>query len=915
MSQDKILTTFFEQKRPQLPQLPIEDIFEPLRQAFIQYHQVVVEAPPGAGKTTMLPLEMLRQPWLAGQRIIMLEPRRLAARSAAIRMASLLGEPVGQTVGYRVRQDTKVSQHTRIEVMTEGILTNMLIQDPALEGVGLLIFDEFHERSVEADLGLALTLEAREIFRDADNSLRLLVMSATLDGEAIASLLAQPDATALSLRHTPIIRSAGKQFPVTVSYSHAARYDDDIVERVVTTLLDAILDKTGSILVFLPGQAEIHRVLTQLKHRLPAASSASHIVLPLYGSLPLAAQQKAIEPLEGADKDLYKIVLSTDIAETSLTIEGITLVIDTGLCREPRFDAATGMTRLQTCRISKNASEQRKGRAGRLQAGHCYRLWSQEQQGQLQQQATAQILQADLAPLLLQLLAWGVDDIAELRWLDQPPAGHIAQALDLLLQLGAIEAKHGGDMAAEIISLGSCKLSQYGEWMATIPAHPRLAHMMICGASLQQSKPATFLAALLVERNPLGRDYGTDLNDHLALLNGTLPCPKQHQAWLNRSRKQAQSFAQFIKAIAIPAQHAGSDDLGVVELDKHDLPGYLLACAYPDRIARLKQNSSTQYQLTNGRSALLNDADSLAGQSWLVVAELGGTINRGVKRASDRIFSAVSFNPALFETHLSSLVQTRHSADWDELNQRFTAEKTHTVGKLTLLRQPSNAISPEQKQTALISLLRKKNLTPLPWDKSIRQWQARCLLLRNLQTTAADSQSGNTQDNPDTCWPDVSDEHLASTLEQWLGPFLAPINTLKDFQRLDLQSILTQLLPWHLSQQLQQLAPTSITVPSGSKVNIDYSQNPPVLRVKLQEMFGCKTTPGIANGNIKLQLHLLSPAQRPLQITQDLEGFWNNSYAHVKKDMKGRYPKHPWPDDPINTAPTKLTTRKLQHKV
>ncbi len=837
---------------------------------------MVLEAPPGAGKTTVVPLALIEQDWLQDQRIIMLEPRRMAARSAAQRMASLLGEPVGQTVGYRVRQESKVSKQTRIEVITEGILTRMLLQDPSLEGVGLLIFDEFHERSIDADFGLALALQGRDIFRDIDTPLRLLVMSATLDGDTVASLLTGPDSTA------PIIRSQGKMFPVDIIYGPAKRYDENIIERASQAVIKAWHKHDGSQLVFLPGQGEINKVLQRLKRYFSDNSITDTTVLPLYGALPFREQQKAIEPLS-KDGSQRKIVLATDIAETSLTIEGINVVIDAGLCREPSFDPATGMTRLQTRRISQDSSVQRMGRAGRLTEGVCYRLWSEEQQKQLPKQSTPQILQADLAPLLLQILQWGIDDINELQWLDTPPSGPISQALDLLESLGAIKSS---SLSADN-PLQGWQLTPHGEQMAAMPTHPRLAHMLITSIPFQQTSIACALAAVLADRHPLSRDYGADLSLVVATVTGDIPCHSQHKAWLKRTQQQAKSFQQLLNP-------SGTNS---ITLNEDQVVGFLLANAYPDRIARKKADSHNSYQLSNGRIATLDNADKLSNNEWLSVAELGGSVNKAGQQSIDRIYAGCAFDAALFQQALKALTTEKTTLEWDDSVDRFIAEQLTTVGKLTIKSQRIEQVPAEEKRQALVTLIQKRGLSLLPWDKPTKQWQARVELLRQHHIGKLD-------------WPTVSDEHLLNTLEQWLAPYLDNINKLSDFKKIKLQEVLSHLLPWPLPQQLNKLAPLKISVPSGSNISIDYSQNPPVLSVKLQEMFGYADTPSIANGQIKLMLHLLSPAQRPLQVTQDLAGFWSSSYFDVQKEMKGRYPKHPWPDNPQEALATKYTKHR-----
>ena len=852
---------------PQLPELPITEVLPAIRQALAQAHELVLEAPPGAGKTTLVPLALVNEPWLSGQKIIMLEPRRMAARAAARRMASLLGEQAGQTVGYRIRQETRVSQHTRIEVITEGILTRMLIDDPSLEGVGLLIFDEFHERSMDADFGLALALQSRELFRDDSNPLRLLVMSATLDGYAIATLLGGAER----------VRSAGKMFPVTLHYGQAKRLDDNIVKQMLNTLPGIIREHTGSVLVFLPGQAEINQIAAHLDQKQKDPEQQDTLILPLYGALPLREQQRAIEPMAGK----RKVVLATDIAETSLTIEGISVVVDSGLCREPCFDPATGMTRLQTRRISKDSSVQRMGRAGRLGPGHCYRLWSEQQQAQLAQQSTAQILQADLAPLALQLIAWGVNDINELSWLDPPPPGPMSQALNLLQSLGAIHA------TSQAVSLTNSSLSPHGVLMANMPTHPRLAHMLITAAHHGLGSYGAALAALLSDRSPLGRDHGADLSTQLAIVIGEQHCHSQYRGWLQRTQQQAKNFQQLLGRIK--AESTASP------VNAACATGFLSACAYPDRIGHRKPGRSNHYLLSNGRTAILDPNDALGNSEWLAIAEVGGSMDRSDKASNDRIFSASALDPALFTGALQELLEAKDILLWDEQADRFNAEHIQRIGKLLFQRKRIQQIPPEARIEALLELISKRGLGLLPWTPSIRQWQARVMLLHNL-----DSET----------WPNFSDEYLLANAGSWLAPYLDSINKLADFQRLDLQSILSTLLPWPLPQQLQEQAPPTLQVPSGSQIRIDYTQTPPVLSVKLQEMFGCVDTPTIANGRVKLMLHMLSPAQRPLQITQDLAGFWNSSYFDVQKEMKGRYPKHRWPDQPLLEKPGRSIKNK-----
>ena len=826
--------------------LPIKDVLEDLRTALSEQDAVVLEAPPGAGKTTIVPLALRDADWLGDRKIVMLEPRRMAARAAAERMASLLGEKTGQTVGYRVRLDKRVSADTRIEVITEGILTRRLQNDPGLDGIGLLVFDEFHERSLDSDLGLALALQGRELFREGA-PLKLLVMSATLDGAAVAELLGG----------APVISSAGKQYPVELHYGKPWRPKQDIVDPVVNVIRSLMAKPdTGSVLVFLPGQGEILRVADGIM-----SSSGSEgcdimsnagskggvikggvIIAPLYGGLTLEEQQRAIEPAADGRR---KIVLATNIAETSLTIEGITTVVDSGLAREAVFDPGTGMTRLQTRRISQASATQRMGRAGRLGPGHCYRLWSEDQQQQLSVRSTPEILQADLTPLVLQLLAWGVDDPTELSWLDIPPAGPWQQALDLLREFGAVDG---------------FKLTADGASMATLPLHPRLAHMLLLGSRWGMQQMACDLAAVLTEG---GRPRSVDIELALQRLPG-------------RVKQQSKQYMQLSRKLEQGALRQGD-------------AGLLLAAAYPDRIARRRQAKGNVYQLSNGRSAALDAADTLCNQQWIVAAEVGGRVGM----AEDRIYRAAVLAESLFDDELADRVQTIENVQWDEKAGRLVAETQHRVGSIIIAREKCKDVSAGTSLEAMLRILAEKGLDLLPWTEQLHHFRSRVNLLHE--------ELGEP-------WPDLSDDALLADLG-WLEPYLLNADR---FSKLDLKSILLNLLPWPLPRELDELAPERIEVASGSSIRIDYSQSPPVLAVKLQEMFGCQSTPTVARGRVALMVHLLSPAQRPLQVTQDLASFWRNGYEEVKKEMKGRYPRHPWPDDPLQALPTGKTKRRLQ---
>ena len=823
--------------------LPIDEVLPALRLALAERHEAVLEAPPGAGKTTRVPLALLNEPWLAGQKILMLEPRRLAARAAAERLASELGEKVGETVGYRIRLESKVGPNTRIEVVTEGILTRRLQHDPALEGVGLLIFDEFHERSLDADLALALSLNGRELFRD-EQPLKILLMSATLEGERLANIL--DDA--------PILRSEGRMYPVTMRWGRPFVPGEFIEPRVVQTVLDAINDESGSLLVFLPGQAEIRRVNQQLADALGSRSDV--LLCPLHGELDLGAQRAAIEP---APKGLRKVVLATNIAETSLTIDGVRVVIDAGLARVPRFDPGSGMTRLDTQRISRASATQRAGRAGRLEPGVCYRLWSEDQHAQLAAYGSAEILQADLAGLALQLARWGVTP-EQLIWLDVPPGASYAQAQQLLERLGALREQ---------------KLTSHGQAMAELPAHPRIAHLLIRGQDLGLADMACDVAALLGERDIL-RGAGADVHSRLALLSGESRAARGGQGGVQRAKQLARQYRGYLR---------GKATQPVTDPDHPRWLGALLALAYPDRIALQRKPGGAEYRLANGRAAVFTESDVLMKHPWLVIADLGS--RQGQRE--ERIYLAAEFDAGLLGGVLSEQVSVVDQLDWDEREGVLRAERQRKVGELVLSREPLTGLDEAARTQALINLVRRKGLELLPWTPELRQWQARVALLRQLDMQA----QGQSE------WPDVSDAALLAGLEDWLAPYLGRVSRLSHFANLDLSSIVHNLLKWPLPQRLEELAPHHIKVPSGSSVRLDYSEHPPILAVRLQELFGLADTPRIAGGRQVVKLHLLSPARRPVQVTQDLANFWKSTYDEVKKDLKGRYPKHFWPDDPL----------------
>lgn len=832
-----------------IPDLPITAVLPELARTLAAAPAVVLQAPPGAGKSTGVPLALLDAPWLAGQRIVMLEPRRLAARAVAARMSALLGEAPGGTVGYRVRFDAQVSARTRIEVVTEGILTRRLQSDPELAGVGLLIFDEFHERSLHADLALAL---ARDVQLGLRPDLRLLVMSATLDGERIGRALGD----------APLVTGVGRAWPVAIR--HVAREPDGpLAEALVRAVLHVLATETGDVLAFLPGGAEIRRAADGLRAQAPAVST-----LPLYGELTAAEQQRALEP----DPDgRRKVVLATTIAETSLTIEGIRVVVDTGWTRAPRFDAPSGLTRLETVRVSRAAADQRAGRAGRLGPGVCVRLWSAATDSTLAAHTPPEILEADLAPLALELAAWGTTASA-LVWLDPPNPGALAQARELLTGLDALDADG--------------RITATGRELLTPGLHPRLAHLLLRGKALGLGALACDLAALLEERDPLkgeaarGADLALRLEALAAYRAGGREAARALGADANGCTRILEAARVLRSRLAVPAPDARaplcSDDLAT-----------LVTLAYPDRLARRRDGSPDRYQLANGRGARLRDGDALTGSDWLAVAALDAGEREG------RIHLAAPLALTTLETALGAQIAEVADVRWDEREQAVVARHERRFGALRLAAKPLVRPEPARLRAAMRAGIERLGLDVLPWNAALRDWQARVLALRAWF--------------PDDGWPDLSDAALAATLADWLEPQLDGCTRREHLARLDLGAILRARLDWPQTRCLDALAPTHLEVPSGSRLKLAYASDgsAPVLAVKLQELFGLADTPRIAAGRIAVTLHLLSPAQRPIQVTQDLRGFWERTYAAVRKELKGRYPKHPWPDDPWTATPTR----------
>ena len=830
--------------------LPVAEALPALSNALATRGVAVLEAPPGAGKTTLVPLALLDAKWLAGKKLLMLEPRRLATRAAAQRMASLLGENAGETVGFRTRLESRIGPKTRIEVLTEGILPRMIEDDPELPGVGGLIFDEFHERSLEADLGLALALETRKHLRP---DLRLLVMSATLDGDKVARLLGD----------APVIASQGKMFPVEIR-----NLDRPAPERfeaaVATTVRRALADETGSVLVFLPGGAEIRRVARLLEDgELPDGVA----VAPLYGDLPTAAQDEAIRP---APPGRRKVVLATSIAETSLTIEGIRVVIDGGLMRAPRYDPTSGMTRLITLRVSQASAKQRSGRAGRLEPGVAYRLWPAREETQLAPFNAPEILQADLAPLALALAQWGARDPRELGFLDPPPDAAYAEAQNLLRALGALDA--GG------------KITAHGKAMAGLGLHPRLAHMALRGKERGGGATACAIAALLMERDvlraaPHARDADFRLRVELMAERDAAkhlpPGMILDRGGLDRARDAARQLRQRLGV--------RGDSIDAAET------GRLLALAYPDRVAQKRPGAAGQFLLANGKGAELPASDPLANAEFLAVADLDGA------QRTARIFLAAKLTRDAIDEDFGDSIATVDTIAWDARTEAVLARRRTTLGALVLEDKPLAKAAPARMAAAMAEGIRALGIGALPWRKEAETLRARVALLRRLDAKT---------------WPDWSDAALLASVDDWLAPYLSGITRRAQLSGLDLAEILAARLSYEQRRALDRLAPTHVTAPSGSRVAVDYSAERPVLAVKLQEMFGVRESPAVANGRVKLLIHLLSPAGRPLAVTQDLAGFWRNAYPQVRGEMRGRYPRHPWPDDPLAAVPTKRTKRR-----
>ena len=845
--------------------LPIDVALPPLRHALATHTSAVLQAPPGAGKSTVVPLILLDEPWLRGKRLIMLEPRRLAARAVAQRMAQTLGESVGHTVGYRMRLDTKVSAATRIEVVTEGVLTRMLQNDPGLEGVGAVVFDEFHERSLQADLGLALTLDART---NLTPRLRLLVMSATLDGAAVAALL----------DNAPVITAEGRLFPVTTRYAGkglpllpapaaAPSRPQDSPERLVVQLIQrALHEERGDLLVFLPGAREIRRVQAGL------VPGEGVTVLPLFGDLTMAQQDAALAPAAG----VRKVVLATNIAETSLTIPGIRVVVDSGLVRRARFDPVTGMSRLETQRISRASAEQRQGRAGRLEAGVCYRAWSEGAQPSLAAFTPPEILEADLAPLALELANWGARDARELRWLDEPPSAMLSSARDLLTRLGALDA--------------SGRITTHGRQIAGVAVHPRLAHMLLRARELGALPLAADLAALLSERDLLRGAAGArdaDIRARLEVMHGANSPAGVDRGVLQRTRQVARDLVRRLAARSAGAQRPGA---------AAGSAGLLLAFAYPDRIGRRREAGEGKYTLANGRGAQFAGPQGLARQELIVAVDLDDS------ERDARILLAAPLERGELTGHFAEQLRRTEIVEWSSREEAVIARQRLAFDAIVLEDKPLLPVPAEAARAAMLAGVAQLGIAALPWDRDSRDLQARMEFVR--------SAIGNTA-SAAAPWPLVSDEALALIVHTWLAPWLEGITRREHLARVPLKDALLALLNWEQRRDLDAWAPTHLGMPSGSRVRVDYQDtSAPSVSVRLQEVFGLATTPRLGAGRVPVVFKLLSPAQRPVQVTRDLASFWRGAYAEVRKDLRGRYPKHHWPEDPLQAAPVRGVRRK-----
>lgn len=818
--------------------LPVAEAIPEILQELKFSNTLIINAPTGAGKSTLVPLALLDEDWLNGKKIYMLEPRRLAAKTIAFRMAEMLGEQVGESIGYRIRFESKSSDKTKIEVLTEGILTRMLQADNALENAAAVIFDEFHERSIHADVALALSREAQQILRP---DLKIIVMSATLNLPELSQLL-----------NAPIVKSEGRLYPVDIKYGtgNDVRH---IPEICAQTTIEAVKENTfGDTLVFLPGQAEIKRCEEILKSNLREFE-----ITPLYGMLSSSQQQRAILPSKLGKR---KVVLATTIAETSLTIQGITIVVDSGFARVSKFNPNSGLFQLETIQVDKDSATQRTGRAGRLSPGTCYRIWTKATHAQLTEHRTPEILEADLADLVLDMAQWGVADIRSLTWLNPPPTGHIHQARELLTQLEALEKD---------------KITEHGRKMHALPCHPRIAHMLLKAAQFNQVALAADIAATLEEKDPLQSDAGVDLCMRIEKLRRFRKTGKPYGVW-KRIDQISHSYRRLF--------NTNEDNSS---FDPYDA-GLILVFAYPERIAHSRPGNNAQFQLANGKIAMMGHKDDLAFEPWLAVANMNARDGMG------KIFLAAPLNP----TDLQPFLETKEVVKWDSRTDEFVASTDLRIGSIVLQSKPLQNPDPLLKVEAICSAIRKDGKHLLDLNDDFKQ-------LQNRIKSLALWNKGND-------YPDFETEALFRTSETWLGPYLKDVRSITDLKKLNLASILFNALEWDFRQKLNQLAPIKMEVPSGSGIKLEYKENgdSPILAVRLQEVFGLEKTPKINGGKTSIILHLLSPGFKPVQITKDLESFWANTYFEVRKELKRRYPKHSWPEKPADAVAIRGVKKK-----
>lgn len=820
--------------------LPVEEILPQLYEALAEGNAVLT-SPPGSGKTTRVPLALLKQPWLQGQKIIMLEPRRPAARMAAHYMAGLCGETVGETIGYQVRMERRIGGRTRIEVLTEGLLVRRLQSDPELSGIGLIIFDEYHERSLQADLSLALCLDVCASLRD---DLRLLVMSATLDEDAVAKLIGGE-----------VVSSDGGLYPVDIRYLPRS-VGREMLAATGKLVQQASHEQQGDLLVFLPGKGEMNRLEEQLQ-----AQESHRQILQLHGEMDAATQAKVLAPEKN---HAPRVVLATDVAETSLTIEGITTVVDSGLTRKPVFDPDSGLSRLRLLPIAQASADQRAGRAGRLGPGVCYRAWTETEHRQRPAQRPAEILQADLSPLVLELALWGVSNPEILQWLDPPPKPAWNQAVALLQELDALDDR--------------ALITAHGKQIAILGLHPRLAHLLVRGGG--GNILAADAAALLSDRDPWQHRQGetrpADLGLRLQVME-SLRQGKKTPAAVDKWKLR--QLLRLSDRLCRQCRHLPSsgDQLSA---------GALLSLAYPERIAQRRQGTDGRYLMVAGGGAVLPAGDGLVTAEYLSVAQMDAGSREG------RIWLAMAVDKEeLLALHAGQIHHTEELT-WDEQRQRVMARKISALGALRLSSQEVQVTAGTDVLSKLLQVIHGNGLDCLPWTDKALQLKARILLAGKLD------EQGD--------WPDLSNDWLLGNLETWLAPWLEGVRSMQEVRQLNIQSILQSFLHWEQLQRLDKLLPMRWPLTDGSSAAIDYSSSPPVLAVSLQLMFGVAQTPAVYQGRQPLLLHLLSPAGRPLQVTTDLVHFWNNAWQEVKKEMRGRYPKHHWPDDPANAVPVRL---------